>query len=305
MKCNIVMTNFVKKTLKKSHAALIERLKVKAQIVAAAEANERLASGLSPSLSSSSASVRSDLSSRPWTPSSSVSSPAPSVQSFVPQLRGSSGTPTRSPPPHPSPPSTAPSSGFPSPHAQYTLSSPPTAGPRPCAPYGSSSRPYEKEPRYGAHHSPPQHQQHSSPPAYGRYDPTPPQQPPQPMYQYIPAQQPNPDLNAVPEPLRLRQNSAHSAHSTGSAVSTPNAPYRDAYGRVTWAAIKAQPSVRYRVAHPDYPHMNPYADDQGHRAQYHDQAQGEHGLGFGAVRVGTGIKVGATLPGPFVAELEG
>lgn len=33
MKCNIVMTNFVKKTLKKSHLALVDRLVVKAQIL--------------------------------------------------------------------------------------------------------------------------------------------------------------------------------------------------------------------------------------------------------------------------------
>ncbi|KAK4251534.1 hypothetical protein C7999DRAFT_10723 [Corynascus novoguineensis] len=32
MRCNVVMTGFVKKTLKKSHAALVERLKIKAEI---------------------------------------------------------------------------------------------------------------------------------------------------------------------------------------------------------------------------------------------------------------------------------
>ncbi|KAK3307026.1 uncharacterized protein B0T15DRAFT_162023 [Chaetomium strumarium] len=32
MRCNVVMTSFVKKTLKRSHAALVDRLKVKAQI---------------------------------------------------------------------------------------------------------------------------------------------------------------------------------------------------------------------------------------------------------------------------------
>jgi len=42
MKCNIVMTNFVKKTLKKAHAALVDRLVVKAQIIDASEHNTRL-----------------------------------------------------------------------------------------------------------------------------------------------------------------------------------------------------------------------------------------------------------------------
>ncbi|KAK4103627.1 hypothetical protein N658DRAFT_391129, partial [Parathielavia hyrcaniae] len=36
MRCNVIMTGFVKKTLKKSHAALVDRLKVKAEIAIAA-----------------------------------------------------------------------------------------------------------------------------------------------------------------------------------------------------------------------------------------------------------------------------
>lgn len=300
MKCNIVMTNFVKKTLKKSHAALIERLKVKAQIVAAAEANERLASGLSPS--SSSASVRSDLSSHPWTPASSASSSPPSVQSFVPQLRSNNNTPPQIPPPYQSPPSTGPSSGFSSPHAQYTLSSPPISRPQSCASYGPNSQPYQNQPRYNSIPSPPQHQQHSSPPAYGRYDSAPQQQRAQPMYQYLPAQQQNPDRSSVPEPLRLRQTSTRSTSSAASVVPTPNSLYRDAHARVTWAAIKAQPSVRYRVAHPDYPQMNPYAADLDRQVPCQGPVRAAHGVGLGHVAV---HKVEATLQGPFVAELEG
>ncbi|KAK0722244.1 hypothetical protein B0T26DRAFT_611465, partial [Lasiosphaeria miniovina] len=34
MRCNMIMTGFVKKTLKKSHAALVDRLKTKAQLAA-------------------------------------------------------------------------------------------------------------------------------------------------------------------------------------------------------------------------------------------------------------------------------
>jgi hypothetical protein len=46
MKCNIMMTRFVKKTLRKAHYYLVERLLIKAQIVEAAEKNQRLIEGL-------------------------------------------------------------------------------------------------------------------------------------------------------------------------------------------------------------------------------------------------------------------
>lgn len=42
MKCNIMMTSFVKKTLKKAHSHLVDRLVVKAQIEDAAENNRRI-----------------------------------------------------------------------------------------------------------------------------------------------------------------------------------------------------------------------------------------------------------------------
>lgn len=42
MKCNIMMTTFVKKTLKKAHSALVARLLVKAQIVDASISNQRI-----------------------------------------------------------------------------------------------------------------------------------------------------------------------------------------------------------------------------------------------------------------------
>lgn len=43
MKCNIMLTNFVKKTFKKSHAELVARLSFKAQLLEAAAANNHLA----------------------------------------------------------------------------------------------------------------------------------------------------------------------------------------------------------------------------------------------------------------------
>jgi hypothetical protein len=42
MRCNMLMTTFVKKTLKKAHAALVARLVVKAQLYEAASVNDRL-----------------------------------------------------------------------------------------------------------------------------------------------------------------------------------------------------------------------------------------------------------------------
>ncbi|TVY48055.1 hypothetical protein LOCC1_G001532 [Lachnellula occidentalis] len=42
MKCNIMMTSFVKKTLKKAHSSLVDRILVKAQIVDAALKNQEL-----------------------------------------------------------------------------------------------------------------------------------------------------------------------------------------------------------------------------------------------------------------------
>lgn len=51
MKCNIMLTNFVKKTFKKSHAELVARLSVKAQLQEAAATNSHFASQTSPHLS--------------------------------------------------------------------------------------------------------------------------------------------------------------------------------------------------------------------------------------------------------------
>lgn len=297
MQCNVVMTSFVKKTLKKSHAALIERLKVKAQIAAAAETHARLSTGLAPSWST--APIKNKISSRSWTPLTSTSPYPPSRQSFIFALRSNSNTPPEIPSGYSSPPSSPPSSSFPSP--QYTLTSPPTYRPSNLPPNPSF------QPRHNSVSSPPSCQQHSPPPAYGRDTSSTPQQPSktQPKYQYPPPtrQPPTPPLNLVPEPLRIHQNSAGSTSSTssssGSVAATPAALFRDAHGRVTCAAIKARPSVRYEMAHPDYPQMNPYSDDQ--------VLSGNHaygGQGFGDVRY-DGIKVTATLQGPFFAELEG
>lgn len=51
MRCNVIMTSFVKKTLKKSHAALVDRLKIQAEIASSNRSSGSVASSGSKSLS--------------------------------------------------------------------------------------------------------------------------------------------------------------------------------------------------------------------------------------------------------------
>ena len=46
MRCNILMTGFVKKTLKKAHAQLVQRVSVKAQLEGVKMTNERSLEGM-------------------------------------------------------------------------------------------------------------------------------------------------------------------------------------------------------------------------------------------------------------------
>ncbi|KFX90191.1 hypothetical protein O988_08305 [Pseudogymnoascus sp. VKM F-3808] len=68
MRCNIMLTNFVKKTFKKSHAQLVQRLSLKAQLQEAAETNIRLASQTASPQLSYSGSVHSSLGSPGFPP---------------------------------------------------------------------------------------------------------------------------------------------------------------------------------------------------------------------------------------------
>ncbi|TVY29523.1 hypothetical protein LHYA1_G001479 [Lachnellula hyalina] len=87
MKCNIMMTSFVKKTLKKAHAALVDRLSIKAQIVDAALKNQELNNTV-PSHASLRASTRC----------------APSTSDFDSQSHYAASPPTFNPYPHSPPP---------------------------------------------------------------------------------------------------------------------------------------------------------------------------------------------------------
>ena len=288
MRCSILMAGFVKKTLKKSHASLIERLKIKAQMASTAETHARVASGPVPL--SPSASVRSDLG-QSWTQSSSVSSASPSVKAFMPQLHYRHYTPPQIPPAYQSTPSTAPSSVCSTPQKQYT-STPPLV-----SAFNHSMRQHQCRTERKPLPSPPQPQHHSRPPAYARYEhePSPPPQhlPQPPKYGHLSRPEQSP---LVPEPLRLRRDSACSVGSR-----TSSAPHN---GRNTAAAVHAMPSVRYRASHPDYPQMNPYAEDD---RQVADRDTSVPGVGAvaGDVRRGPAIRGEATLMGPFIAELEG
>lgn len=265
MRCNVIMTNFVKKTLKKSHAALIERLKTNARLVSATEANARLERGLSVSQTSSSA----------------FFTPPPSVQSSGPEIMGKSSESTCTLPKYIPSLSTTPSSGFPTRQVQDTLTSAPGAG------YTLSYHPNRDPHQYHPLPSPHQTQQHSFHPGYGRDTQ-------QQQSNLMARQEQVSDQGLVPAPLRLRQPSAGSASFTTSTCSI-------AHGRSTFAAVKAQSSGQYRASHPDYPHMNPYADDRDRQARRQDSPGELRGLGADHPTVG---KLDDRMQGPFIAELE-
>lgn len=285
MTCNFVMTGFVKKTLKKSHASLVERLKVKAQIAAAAEHNSRLAAKSHSSMRSGMTGQRTlTMPVSPPTPGtmdtapSEVSPPFQSPrydQSATPRVRNLSGghAPRQSGSP-------AHSQNLPRQQQQPFFPPPPTQYHR----HGSPSFP--------------------SPPKKLSSSTSPPQQP-SPSLSHASFSSPF-SANLHPPPLRLRSTSNTSTASTTSSSSTSSNPVcRDAQGRVTWSALKPSETIRYRP-HPDYGHMNPYSEDSEGRRTGHvglvfvDSPV----LGF-ETPTASGRGTRATLTGPFVAELEG
>ncbi|KXX74139.1 hypothetical protein MMYC01_208961 [Madurella mycetomatis] len=80
MRCNVIMTSFVKKTLKKSHAALVERLKIKAEI-ASSNVSRRSSASSQPSLLSTVGAISSTASESSVTSSSSANYPSVSTSS--------------------------------------------------------------------------------------------------------------------------------------------------------------------------------------------------------------------------------
>ncbi len=75
MRCNVLMTSFVKKTLKKAHSKLVDRLLVKAQIVTAATKNQELTQGSSSYFSTESDTASFSSENNPNSPPFARSSP--------------------------------------------------------------------------------------------------------------------------------------------------------------------------------------------------------------------------------------
>lgn len=259
MRCNVIMASFVKKTLKKSHAALVERLKAKAQMATASNSSSRL----SGPPSSSSNSTHSG-NSRPWTPSTSSPSPAPSssnVAAIPLSLHPGRGSLAIFPPYQPS--SYTTTATFQSRQSQPPGSSPP-------GPVGNFYRQQVHRPQSQSQKLPEQSPYESPPLARN----------PPPPYADSQADTSNPTL--YPDPLRLlRQDSVTSV-------------YPDANGHATWQTLKSGPSVKYREGDPNYPQMNPYTPDgEAHRL----------GTAAPAPAL-VPAPMGGTLNGPFIAELE-
>lgn len=227
MKCNMIMASFVKKTLKKSHAALVERLKVKAQLATAAAAKAK--SLQSNESSPSTTTIHSDNSLK-WTSSASEASTASPSSSHSPiPLALQPGRTSLAPPPPYLPTISAPQPAASQwRHSQY---------PRPASialplqqPSYAQSRPQRK-----SEQTP--NQPSSVAETYSSH-----------ASLHIDTGVLNPGPYPYPKPLRLpRQDSCASVYSNDN-------------GR--WQTLKQMPSVRYREGHPDYPQMNPYASPE-------------------------------------------
>ncbi|KAK3323472.1 hypothetical protein B0T19DRAFT_205291 [Cercophora scortea] len=239
MKCNVLMTSFVKKTLKRSHAALVERLRQKAQMASAgtpvASPDPRY-NGFKSSQSLYTTSSDT-LSSRHSSPVSLSSSSSVSV-SAAPRSQAVWTTP-----------------------ANYSTARYPAALPTP---------PEQTPPPAAS--LPPQYQYRYPPPSQVHEEPRLPYK--------LPRIQ---DQSLYPEPLRVTAATAQGQTSSG--------PYAEAQ----WKHQQQQ-----QQQHPDYPHMNPYADGDGNDP---------NGSGI-AARPIVGMQpppppsMSASLVGPFVAELE-
>lgn len=338
LRCNLLMTGFVKKNLKKSHATLVDHLVEKARLVMAGD-KDSIRTGQSPSSAAEEKPV--------------LFSPSQAPQNQAPRHNGRESNPgtRRSPPPQlGSPfipgyqPGRPPSMRYPSPNtAEQRRSTPPVTHHRS---HSQSTNP----PSRLAQHSPaawhpsathslpptrPQHGQHYSLPPPAHHD------------------------NALyPQPLRVRNLSVGSAHVTqpipgtttmnrssingGRSASYQSLDSSSSSGSTATAAT-SRPSVSEpRTSssgddHPEYPSLNPYSDAGGGSSSSPDEplpprtpvffaelvgseglrkAKGEeqvhqHG-GGGAyrhhhpsvLRPGGRAGMGARLDSPFIAELE-
>lgn len=331
LRCNLLMTGFVKKNLKKSHATLVDHLVEKARLATSGD-KDSVYTGRSPSSAAEEKPVL-------FSPSQSSQKQAPRHSSQA----TTAGT-RRSPPPQlGSPfvpgyqPGRPPSMRYPSPQTGEQRCNAPAVTPHgPHSQYINPPSQFDQHrpaawPPSAAHALPPtrpQHREHYSLPPPAHHD------------------------NALyPQPLRVRNLSVGSAHVTQplpgtTTMTTSNsgggggrsASYRgsDSSSGSTATAATSRPSVSEpRTSgsgddHPEYPSLNPYSDaggsssspDEplpprkplffaelaGSEGKGEEQARGGGGGGAyhhpSVLRPGGRAGMGARLDSPFIAELE-
>ncbi|KAL1879415.1 hypothetical protein VTK73DRAFT_6947 [Phialemonium thermophilum] len=268
MRCNVIMTSFVKKTLKRSHATLVDRLKDKAQKVTATYGVQTLSDTTS---SLSYATSRRD-SSRLSVASSSTShrsnSPAhlDAAHQSSPPLSSSH---------YPSDLNTAYQAGY-----QYAK------------PQQSFQQPQQHQYQHQYQHRHQPHYQPQQPHLHGQTKSQTPLSGTNSNEQSRPCHitgdtgpsELDSGASLYPQPLRPRRGSVGSQYND----------YSHANGWGAWQPSPPQPmpSVRYREGHPEYPQMNPYSGDGAPRE---DQTRDDPEVDA-AVR--------ASLSGSHAAELE-
>lgn len=285
LRCNILMTSFVKKNLKKSHAALVQRLVEKSQILSSSDFGSTTADDKTLAM--------------PWALSElPLASPSSSLSSLQP-----------SSPPHFARPASF--SGHPAAQREGTPSPPPPAAVNACAEaqqpsipfpsfYGEQQRFHSRE-RGRSSPAPPtyrpysQHGNHNQQPAPMqvpfalRVGPPPPplsyaqradssgfnnDAPPYPSYCSMPEPLKSVDPALYPTPLRIRGLSTGSITTVGSSDSTMrghfnNTPspsttlthHSSVHSTTSCYASATVPSriIAPQEQHPDYPVLNPYA----------------------------------------------
>ncbi|KAG8166886.1 hypothetical protein KVR01_002575 [Diaporthe batatas] len=336
LRCNILMTGFVKKNLKKSHATLVDHLVEKARHAAGASSADRDSirtaqsplsaadekPALFPPLSSSSPSQASQ-DQQPAHPNTRRSPPpqlgSPFVQGYQPGL--------------------PPSMRYPSPNTgeQQRHNAPP-----PMAHYRSHSQSTISPNRLDHHHQQQHHYHHQAAWGHPAAHPLPPSmRPPQPPHRYSqPAPPPahHHDSALYPQPLRVRNTSVGSASAhvtqplpgptTTSSSGARTSSYRSSgsFSSSSVSTPTAATSTSGGDDHPEYPSLNPYSgvdgDDEAappppRAPLVFAELAGSEGVGRAregggdvhrshptVLRPGGRSGMGARLGSPFTAELE-
>lgn len=332
LRCNLLMTGFVKKNLKKSHATLVDHLVEKARLAMAGD-KDSVYTGQSPSSAAEEKPVL-----FPSSQSSQKQAPRHSGQ-------GTTTGPRRSPPPQlgsPFIPGYQP--GRP-PSMRYAN---PNAGEQRC---NASNVTHQRS--YSQSTIPPSQPEQHRPAAWpaSAAHALPPARPQHPEHYSLPPPAHHHDNALYPQPLRVRNLSVGSAQVTqpipGATTTNPNsirsASYRSSGSSTgsTLTAATSRPSVSEpRTSsgsgddHPEYPSLNPYSDAGGsdepdeppppRKPLIFAELAGSEGLRKGngdqppprgayqqhpghhpsVLRPGGRAGMGARLDSPFIAEME-